>query len=842
MQAVKKSSGPDHSRRDLFALLIASLACVVVLTVSLVERQGAGSVSFGANHLLLALLVAGVAVGATALVIVLTARARQIMSQARDEAASLRRSLRTAEAIFKAEPQVLFFWEHGEGLRVVTHTLDSVAGLPSDQAELLKFGGWLEPAAAQDLKEALDNLFGEGRPFNIFLKTSAGGHLEADGRATGTRAVLRLRDVAGTKRDLVRILDNQRKLTRDIRAFRSLLNALPMAVWVRARDGRIEWVNDAYVEAVEASDPAEVYERQIELLETRQRVALRAHLVKGEKFSKRVHLVVGGDRKAHELIAFSTDDALSAAAIDIAELETAQGELERQVSAFDRTLDRVASPVAIFGRDQKLTFYNEAYRRLWELDPEWLDKGPTDSEVLDRLKELSRLPAMVDYRGWKAQLLACYEATTEYEDWWQLPGGRMLHVLAEQRPDGGVTYLYEDVSERLALESRYNALIDVQRETLDSLKEGVAVFATDGRLQLFNSAFLAIWRLSRLAMGQGPHIGEFIELAKPLYDNAETWGSLAECVTSITYQREPISGQMLRPDASVIDFAATPLPDGLTLVTFADVTVSKSYERALIERNEALIAADRLKSQFISHVSYELRTPLTNIIGFGDLLASPHVGPLNDKQREYLDDMAQSSRTLLSIIDDILDLATIDAGALDLTPQRIAIQPVIDAALMGIKERAGHARLTLEIATGDDVDEIVADERRLRQMLYNLLSNAVGFSKNGDTVRLSCWMEDGQVVFSVEDNGIGIPKDRQDRVFDRFESNSHGSKHRGAGLGLSVVKSLVELHGGEMSLDSAPGEGTTVTFRLPKNGKRQSSAADTVQAADQGTKGIAQSG
>ena len=115
-----------------------------------------------------------------------------------------------------------------------------------------------------------------------------------------------------------------------------------------------------------------------------------------------------------------------------------------------------------------MTFYNQAYRKLWELDPDWLDKSPTDSEVLDRLKELSRLPATVDYRSWKGQLLKVYEDTPSYEDWWQLPGGRMLHVVAEQRPEGGVTYLYEDVSERLALESRYNELIEVQRETLDS--------------------------------------------------------------------------------------------------------------------------------------------------------------------------------------------------------------------------------------------------------------------------------------------------------------------------------------------------------------------------------------
>lgn len=811
----------ESVRREILALLLASVACVVILTISIVERPTLSVGGIAAQQLLLGVLIAGIAGAAVALVLIMTARARRVMRQAREEAAHLKRGLMTAEAIFKAEPQVLFFWEHDEGLRVVTHTLNTVAGLPHDQAELLRFGTWLEPSAAVDLNQALDKLFAEGRPFNVFLKTTAGGHVEADGRATGTRAVLRLRDVAGTKRDIVRILDQNRTLAHEVRNYRSLLNALPVASWMRNNEGRIDWVNDAYVSAVEATDPAEVYERQIELLETRQRVQLRNQIVKGKPFSQRMHLVASGERRAHDVVGIATDDTIAAAAIDVAALETAQDELVRQVSAFDRTLDRVASPVAIFGHDQRLAFYNDAYRRLWELDPAWLDKSPTDSEVLDRLKELSRLPATVDYRSWKTQLLAVYTVQPNYEDWWQLPGGRMLHVVAEQRPEGGVTYLYEDVSEQLALESRYNALIAVQRETLDSLKEGVAVFATDGRLQLFNSAFLSIWHLSPSAMAQGPHIAEFITQAQVLHDDEPTWQKIAETVTSISYQREAISGQMVRPDASVIDYALTPLPDGGTLVTFQDVTVSKSYERALIERNEALVAGDKLKSQFISHVSYELRAPLTNIIGFSEMLAGPYSGKLNRKQREYVDDITESSQTLLAIIDDILDLATIDAGVLELKPKPVKIQPVIEAALAGIKERAGRSRLTLEIATSDDIDEIVADEERLRQLLYNLLANAVGFSEPEGLVRLSCWLDAGNVVFAIEDQGVGIPEEQLERVFERFESQSHGMKHRGAGLGLSIVKSLVELHGGSMQLDSEAGKGTTVTVRLPQLGKRR---------------------
>ena len=462
-----------------------------------------------------------------------------------------------------------------------------------------------------------------------------------------------------------------------------------------------------------------------------------------------------------------------------------------------------------------LSFYNRAYQELWKLDPSWLKGCPSDSDILDRLKELSVLPAMVDYRTWKSNLLAVYTSANEFEDWWQLPDGRMLHVVANQRPDGGVTYVYEDISERLALESRYNALIDVQRETLDSLKEGVAVFATDGRLKLLNSAFLAIWRLSRNIVEQGLHIDEVVQQMQVLFDEDDVWRALKESITAITYEREPMSGQMVRPDASVIDYATTPLPDGGTLVTFADVTASRAYERALVERNEALIAADRLKSQFIGHVSYELRTPLTNIIGFSELLDSPRIGTLSDKQKEYVGDITTSSRTLLSIIDDILDLATIDAGGLDLKLVPIKLQPVIEAAVLGIKERAGRQRLTLEISLADGLDQMVADEARLRQLLFNLLSNAVGFSKPDGRVRLAAWYEHDDVVFSIEDEGIGIPAEQQAKVFERFESDSQGSRHRGAGLGLSIAKSLVDLHGGTIALTSTPEIGTKVVVRLP---------------------------
>jgi signal transduction histidine kinase len=835
MQAIATQDNAAGANRELFALLLASIAFVCILTLSLSHGRAPDIGGIELRHLAVMAMILAASMVGFGIVWATTRRAMTLIDHARGETARLRQGLLLAEAIIRTEPQVVVCWEAGEELRVVTHTLTSVAGLPCDHRELLRFGVWLSPPSADDLKRHLDQLFQSGQPFSLLLKTTHGGHLEADGRAAGTHAVLRLRDVATYKADLVRMIDQQGVLSEELRAGRALLDAIPMPVWLRGQDGQIQWANTAYVTAVEVATLAEVKERQIELLEQAQRKAVANGLARGGQFAKRMPLIIKGERRAHDVIVTTTERSTAAIAVDVVALEKAESEINRQISTYDRTLDRLRTGAAVFDKEQKLTFFNEAFRKQFGLDHDWLETKPSNGEILDRLQELSRLPALADYRSWRASVLDCHSNGVTYDDWWQLPDGSLLHVIGEQRHDGGVTFLFDDATERLALEGRYNALIDVQRETLDSLKEGVAVFAADGKLKLFNSAFVSMWQLSRDGLEQGPHIGSVVAECRELYEDAEVWDRLVRHVTAVTDERETLAGQMERPGQTILDFATTPLPDGGTLVTFADVTAFKRYERALEERNEALVAADKLKSQFISHVSYELRTPLTNIIGFSDLLAAPITGDLSAKQREYLGDIQSSSTTLLSIIDDILDLATIDAGGIDLKVAPVKVDDVIDGAILGVKERAMRQRLTIDIATAEDDMEFFADEARVRQVLYNLLSNAVGFSNTGGLVRLSVWREQGMVAFAVEDDGIGIPKDQQARVFDRFESRSQTGKHRGAGLGLSIVKSLVELHNGDMRLESEPGAGTRVTVRFPERPMLRSSPGIATHALADGT-------
>lgn len=810
-------------------LLLASIACALVLTLGVAQASPEGMRTIGLSRIALIGLVAGCGILACIFVWRALRSGRRALQAAHATNVDLRKRLSMIEAVVNAEPQTLLFWGHPSRLQVVSHSLTQVPGLPETEDALLRFGEWLDQRSATNLKAALSALLGNGTPFNMIIKTRVGSALEADGRAAGGRAVVRIRDIAGYKKDVSRIIDEHQNLARDIASSRALLNALPMPAWLTDETGAIVWVNNAYTEAVEVESDTEAIERQVQLLEQRQRASVLKSLRAGDLFRKRLSLILNGEKRSHDVIVVGLKNGAAGVAIDIAALETAQGELDRQVAAFDRTLDRVATAVSIYNRERKLVFYNEAFKDLWELEPAWLNTGPSDSDVLDRLRANGRLPEVVNYPQWRSEFLREPDDGSERDDWWHIPGGQIVHVIVEQRPDGGVTHLYVDETERLALESQFNALGRVQSETIDSLKEGVVVFATDGRLKLHNSAFASIWGFDDGFLRDEPHIERLIAHIKGRFPSSACWRDLKTIVTSISDQRSSAEGQELRDDQSVIDYATTPLPDGATLVTFADVTVSKRYERALLERNEALVAGDKLKNQFIGHVSYELRTPLTNIIGFSELLGSPAIGALNTKQHEYLNDISFSSKTLLAIIDDILDLATIDAGSVELDVNTIQVRDLLNRILTGVRERAVRAQLTLDVAIADDVTTFKADEARVRQVLYNLLSNAVGFSKEGGAVLLTCWREAGDMVFQVQDHGVGIPKEAQQRVFDRFESNSRGMKHRGAGLGLSLVRSLVELHGGRMVLESAPGVGTRVTVRLPENGVAVDAPSDRVE-------------
>ncbi len=732
------------------------------------------------------------------------------------ELAQTHARLDRANLFLSTEPQIVVAWgADGEPEIEGDYSLVTDTPLPR---RVLGFGSWLAPDLAQKMDHAVERLRDRGEGFSFALASSRGRHFEIDGRAVAGRAVMRIRDVSGDRLQLVRLRESHAELLEELGAIRGMLDAIPHPVWTRDDAGRLAWCNIAYARAVEAKDSVEVVARGLEMFDGEAREAAHAARIESGIWRQRAPAVAAGERKLYEVVDVASQNGSAGMASDLSELTALRGELQRQASSHARTLDQLSTGVAIFDRRKRLVFHNAAYRQIWSFDPAFLDQQPTDGEVLDRLRAKRQLPEQVDFRAWKAQLLQAYRAIESAEYVWHLPDGRTLRAVTSPNVQGGVTYLFDDVTQRFSLESQFNALTRVQGETLDMLKEGVAVFGTDGRLKLINPAFAALWRLDPARAAEKPHIDEMARFCAPLLDDASLWAALRAVIVGLPEDRRGYEARIERKDGLVLDCAAMPLPDGATLLTFLDVTAGVNVERALKERNQALVGAEKLRNDFVRHVSYELRTPLTNIIGFAQLLAEGVVGELNAKQLEYAGYVTKSSAALLAIINDILDLATIDAGALELRLEEVDVAEAMKAAAEGIQDRLTESAIELRIIATDGVGSWRADGRRVRQILFNLLSNAIGFSAPGQTVTLAAMRRGDEIVFKVSDRGRGIPPEVLDRVFERFETHTVGSRHRGIGVGLSIVRALVELHGGRVLIDSAPNEGTTVTCIFPVAG------------------------
>jgi signal transduction histidine kinase len=387
-----------------------------------------------------------------------------------------------------------------------------------------------------------------------------------------------------------------------------------------------------------------------------------------------------------------------------------------------------------------------------------------------------------------------------------------------------VILTYGDVTDTLRLERSYNTLIQVQRESLDRLYEGIALFGSDGRLKLSNPAFARIWGLDEEELRHEPHVSVLVDRVHPFFSSRLDWERVRQRIISRIVDREPRHGRLERTDGTMLDFRALPLSDGSCLYTYIDVTDSIRVERALRERAEALETADRLKSEFIANVSYELRTPLNAIIGFAEILKQGYFGALNERQAEYSQCILDASGRLLSLINDILDIATIEAGYMQLDLVPVDLKLLLGTVETLAAERVRNRGLVLTVDCPDDIGAVIADERRLKQAVYNLVSNAIRFTPRGGEISIAARRSSTGLTISVADTGVGIPPQDQAAVFEKFARPRRGGAQSSAGLGLALVKRLVELHHGRVELLSTPGKGTRVTFEIP-TGTQESVAA-----------------
>jgi len=783
--------------------------------------------------------VAGAAVAALVGFVVFIMQ-RQKLTAVETERQRLEAVALKAKEMLAATPDGLFLWDHANGgftcsrrLAVLLNLKDGILSRYDDLRE--RFEG----ESLKTLEQCVSLLRGAGTPFDVMLISgrrriqAIGGRAETDDGNVLADMVW-MRDITSTGETGVgRRVSSINTSGLEDRHLTALLDAMPLPVWLRDSKLSLAFINHAARNVVSADAGMAARARQ-----QRGTVTERMHVNAGgeerllEVSETPLGILGGGDAKDGDSNASATGGTIGFA-IDRTESEVKEDELARFSAERNPVLETLDTGIAIFDADAKLRFFNAAYATLWDLEPDWLAGDPELGEILERLREHRKLPELSDFRDYKMRLLEQFETLTQpSEELMHLPDGRAIRALVNRQGKGGLVFVFDDVSDRLDLERSFKSLIAVQKETLDNLHEGIAVFGADGRLKLFNPVFMGLWGLDEAMLTDAFHVSDFVDHSRQHltveggWDDL-SWGVHKDMVVNRLMRREASTGKLELANGTVIDYANLPLPDGAMLLSYLDVTDTAQVETALRQRAEALGEADRLKNEFIANVSFEVRTPLTTVIGFADMLGQEYFGKLNRRQAEYAKGILETTNGMMAVVGDILDLASIEAGRLKLDRDTLDVHELLVSALNLIRDRARKKEIKLEFDCPPDIGWIDADAKRLKQVIFNLLTNATTFTPERGTVRLEARREDDDLILTVADTGIGIPQADRERVFQPFDQGSNPEADKsGAGLGLSLVRNFIALHDGAVDVKSPPGRGTTITCRLPAKRPDKGNAGD----------------
>jgi len=705
-----------------------------------------------------------------------------------------------------------------------------VEGQPTRLADLAGPSGGLDSGDLEALSgEVVDAALSGGRIERQVRVAGSGRVLDVRGapapppEPAGTM-LLWLFDTSGAEAERAELARRLQQTEGALDSLTHLIESAPFPMWYRGPDLTLGLVNSAFVAAVEGGNAAEVIARGSELIEGAGEDDARAGAIialeTAKPFSRTQPATIGGERRTLRLVDVPlATGAVAGFAIDIQDLEDARFELARNLQSQRELADRMSAGVAQFDADRRLTFFNQPFAIMAQIDAEWLAEVPEFDRLLDRMRENNRLPETRDFPAWKEERRGWFSSAEEViEEDWILANGDHLRIVGQPLPDAGLRLIIEDRTEHVRLSSARDTLLRVRSATFDNLFEAISVFASDGRLYLWNRRFCSVWDLDESWLGEHPRVDELVPaLAKRLIKPTAA-AQVRELIRNATSGRQQGSGRVSMADGRHFEFAAVPLPDGNALFTMIDVTDSTRIESALRERATALEEADQVKTDFVANMSYELRTPLTSIGGFAEMLAAGYAGKLAPAAADYVSAILESVARLSKLIDDVLDLTQGDAKGLILERERIDLAGLCRAVAEALQGRVADKGQTFDVEIDPSAGIVIGEARRLRESIEHVLHNAVAYTDRGGHIALRASGDEDRAIIAVSDDGPGIEPENQSNVFKRFHriGSGVGRGEAALGLGLPLTRQFIEAHGGSVELVSAPGKGTIVTLTIPR--------------------------
>jgi len=638
----------------------------------------------------------------------------------------------------------------------------------------------------------------------------------------GGAALVWVFDFTESHGEMARLRAAASRATGDFAALVGLIEAAPMPMWFRDAELKLQLVNQAYVDAVGAIDAPEVVQGQIELLEPEDSRSpgdiARASLESQNKSERIVAATIHGARRTLRVSDLPLgQEGVAGYAIDIEEQQQVEREFRAFRDAQRALLDQLSVGVALFDDEERLTFANRPFRRLFSLTDDAVEAHTPFERFLAEARERGRTPEVRDFPEWRRERTAWFGMRNSLEEAWPLPGGTHLRVVAQPMPDGGLVLITEDRTESLALSAVRDTLLRTRTATLDSLFEALAIFAPDGSVQLWNRSFAGTWGLAADLLDRHPSADELLSAIGRNLVRPEEASLIGAAVRAATLDRREKEGRVDLADGRTLRFAGIPLPDGNGLLTVLDITASQKAEQALRERAEALEEADGVKARFLANMSYEFRTPLTTIGGYAELLKS---GAAADPAAasEYVDAILSAVERLTEQVENVLDLSQSEAGLLPIRKERL---DVLDFLTTLVREREAAivaAGLSLDLK-GRRGRVIEADPRQMGRAFGNLLDNAVTHTPEGGRIVIEIKRApegaDWGLEVSIADNGRGMSTQELARAQGGLKPGGEGAPERRTGLGIPLARQLIAAHEGTLEIVSRKGAGTVATIRLP---------------------------
>lgn len=602
---------------------------------------------------------------------------------------------------------------------------------------------------------------------------------------------------------------NELRTERDI--MKDILDNVSLPIWYKNSHKKLLFCNKAYANTLEVS-PEQAVVDQI-LLKSWQQGGRTPDLTELVLKTKQVqtqksHIVIKNERHYVEFSEMITQKGFILGYLnDLSQQETLQQEINHLAKSTHEILEVISLPVIIYNTNKQVEFFNNPFIKMFEMDPAWLETKPTFSEVLEELRAKRKIPDTEDFQLYKNRRLACFNNLLEpIEDIAYYPDGRTVRMVTAPYHNGGLMITLNDITDWLTLERRYNTLLAVHRQVADNLFEGLVVFGSDHKLQLYNSAFCRMWDYNEDDLSPSPHLETIIDRIKTRIDYQHydaSWDNFKKRIRAKIIDRSSNKeGRIKLYNDLVYDYSYTALPDGSNLLTFLDVSDRYRIEKNLLERSEALELAHGIKSNFVSMIHQGIKYPLRRILlSFTDILEKKY-GDLNSKYQDRLKNSWEEVDHILRFIENANDLASIESGNTALDKEKINIIQLIDDIKTTLMENALEKNIQIFLNyTQDDIFILQGDLRRLKQVFFNLLRNAISFAVNDEFVSIQINDLPTEVHIEISNATATIP----------YEDTYGASKKlkRGesiiTGLGFSLIKKIVTLHGGKVTLNHQKG-------------------------------------